>query len=392
MMNCERFESLLEQRLAGVIEAGDREALEAHLKECAGCRLRLRVLEDCRGINEEDEVPALFSQSWRQKIREEGNDPVKKTTPVWTRWLAAAAVFVVLTAGSWLTGNELNRMKEGRSASYAGAAPEGGLGYYAAQESADYAADYEKAMAPAPMPMARGMAADAGPGAETPEQKIIRTIQMSSTTRHFDEDYQTVKDALREAGGRAESADVRTGADGLRTVSLLLRVPSDQLDAFAARLKGLGHLQSFSESSEDMSEQYTDTESRLKTQQAKMERLNALMAKAENVEDLVALENAIADTQYLIDSYTGQLRGIDSKASEATLSMTLSEMSALDTAGTQEETLWDRITNGAIHMWGLLRVWAADAAVFLLTALPVLALIGLAALAAKVIIKRRNKK
>ncbi len=391
-MNCKRFESLLEQYLTGVMDAGDRAALEEHLKGCARCRLRLEVLKDCRRINEDDEVPAHFSQSWRHKIQEEEGESMKKTTPVWTRWLAAAAVFVVLIAGTWLTGNELNRMKGRQSADYAGAAPEGGLGYYAAQEDAAYSADYEKSMAPAAMPMARGMAADAEESAQTAQQKIIRTIRISSATRNFDEDYQTIKDALNLAGGRVESADVRTGTDSLRTLYLTLRVPAERLDTFAGQLKGLGHLQSFNESSEDVSEQYFDTQSRLKTQQAKMERLTALMEKALNVEDLVAIESAIADTQYLIDSYTGQLKGIDSRASEATLAMTLSEMSPLDTAEAKEETIWKRIASGIVHMWGLLRGWAADAAVFLVAALPVIALIALAGLVIKMIIKRRNKK
>ena len=52
---------------------------------------------------------------------------------------------------------------------------------------------------------------------------------------------------------------------------------SDRLDLIRHQMKGLGHLQSFNESSEDVSEQYFDTQSRLKTQQAKMERLTALM-------------------------------------------------------------------------------------------------------------------
>lgn len=317
---------------------------------------------------------------------------MKKTTPVWTRWLAVAAVFVVMIAGTWLTGNELNRMKGRPSADYAVAAPEGGLGYYAAQDSPAYSADYEKGMAPAPMPMARGVAAEAEESAQTAQQKIIRTIRISSATRNFDEDYQTIKDALNLAGGRVESADVRTGTGGLRTLYLSLRVPAEMLDTFAGQLKGLGHLQSFNESSEDVSEQYFDTQSRLKTQQAKMERLTALMEKALNVEDLVAIESAIADTQYLIDSYTGQLKGIDSRASEATLTMTLSEMSPLDTAEAKEESIWKRIASGIVHMWGLLRGWAADAAVFLVAALPVIALIALAGLLIKMIIKRRNKK
>ena len=123
-----------------------------------------------------------------------------------------------------------------------------------------------------------------------------------------------------------------------------------------------------------------------------MERLMALLEKAVSVEDLISLESAIADTQYLIDSYTGQLQGIDSRVDDATLTMTLKEMSALDTAEASRETLWDRIVGGVSHMWKLLREWAADAAVFLVAILPIIILTVIVILIVRAIIKRRIKK
>ncbi|MDD4079844.1 MAG: DUF4349 domain-containing protein [Eubacteriales bacterium] len=391
-MRHEPYESLLEQYLIGALDAENLAEMEAHLNGCPACRLRLKVLEDCRRINEEDEVPADYSSSWRRKIQEQEEIPMKKNTPAWTKWLAIAAAFAVVLVGTLLTGNELDRAL-GRRPAAETQAPDGGIGYYSGANVRSGAGDGMAAFLPAPEAAEPMMwAADTAAGKENQELKIIRRVSMTSGTRNFDDDYQAIRDALESAGGRVESADIRTASNGLRTAYLTLRVPANGLDTFAERLKGLGHLQAFSESAEDVSEQYSDTDSRLKTQQAKMERLMALLEKAVSVEDLISLESAIADTQYLIDSYTGQLQGIDSRVNDATLTMTLNEMSALDTAEAREETLWDRIKSGVSHMWQMLREWAADAAVFLAAILPVIILIALVIIIVRAIKKRRNTK
>lgn len=388
-MNCEHCESLLDQYLLGELPGEDKALLEAHLDGCARCRLRLRVLEDCRRLDEGDEVPVSFSSSWRQRIEEEEEAPMTQHKPVWRAWMYAAAALVLMVAGTWLTGGELNRVL-GRPGDQAAqtAAYGGSQGPYAREESFGPSANFDMAAAPAPEVM-RSMAAK---DVAAQEEKIIRTLSIRTSTRRFDQDYQTIRNDLEQIGGRVESAEVRTEYNGLRTAYLTLRVPAGQLDAFAEKLKGLGTLQAISESSEDVSERYYDTASRLKTQQAKMERLTALMEKAASVEELISLESAIADTQYQIDSLTGQIQGMDSKVNDATLSLTLSEMSALDTAGSEGENLWQRIQSGVAHMWRMLKTWAADAAVFLVAALPVIIVIAVIALAIKAIVKRRNKK
>ena len=391
-MRHDPFESLLEQHLSGVLDAEEREELETHLKECPACRLRLNVLEDCRRINEEDEVPATFSSSWRHKIQEQEEFPMKKKTPGWTKWLAAAAAVALVLVGTLLTGNELDRAL-GRRTQEGDQAPGGGIGYYSSINSRAGTGEDMAAFQPAPQASEPMMwAAETATGKEAQGLKIIRRISMTSATRNFQSDYEAIRNALGTAGGRIENADIRTAGNGLRTAYLTLRLPADQLDTFAGMLKTLGNLEAFSESAEDVSEQYSDTDSRLRTQQAKMERLMALLEKAVSVEDLISLESAIADTQYLIDSYTGQLQGIDSRVNDATLTMTLKEMSVLDTAEASQETLWDRIFSGVSHMWQLLRQWAADAAVFLAAILPIITIIVIVFLIVRAIIKRRIKK
>jgi len=122
-----------------------------------------------------------------------------------------------------------------------------------------------------------------------------------------------------------------------------------------------------------------------------MERLQALLAKAESVEDLIAIENGISDTQYEIDRLTGLLLGMDSKVDYSTLNITLNELSAAETSQDKEETLLERIKNGIAAAWENFTYILSDLAVFLTVVLPYLAALTILILVIRFIIKRRKK-
>ena len=88
----------------------------------------------------------------------------------------------------------------------------------------------------------------------------------------------------------------------------------------------LCQVNSINRDTQDVSEYYYDTESRLITQQTKLERLQALLAQAETMEDIIALESAISETELVIEQLTGTLRHYDSLVGYSTVTISLSEV------------------------------------------------------------------
>ena len=84
-----------------------------------------------------------------------------------------------------------------------------------------------------------------------------------------------------------------------------------------------------SRSSEDVTEQYTDIETRLATLTTKHERLLALLDQADKMEDIISLENALADCEYEIDSLTGSKRHYDDLVGFSTFYVDLEEVQTL---------------------------------------------------------------
>jgi hypothetical protein len=376
-MNCKDYDALLGSYLEETLDEAQRAAMEEHLSTCPVCRFKLKVLEDCRTLDEQDEVPVTFSSAWRQRIKKEEAAPVKQF-PRLTRWLAVAAALIVLVGGTYLAGQDR------RNAGLEDAAAIG-LGYDASE-------GYSGAPSPASAPDMAFSAERSANKEQSQQEKIIRTVRMEMSTREFENDYAAILQALSQAGGRVQDTGLYNNYGKLRTLYMTLRVPSEKLDSAIAALKGVGRLVSFTESSEDISEQYADLESRLKTQQTKMERLQVLLARAETVEDLITVETSISDTQYEIDRLTGQLRGMDSKVDYSTLNVTLNELSPAETSQDKDESLWERIKNGAAAAWDKFVYLLADFVVFLSIALPYLIILGIMILIIRIIIKRRKNK
>ena len=131
-----------------------------------------------------------------------------------------------------------------------------------------------------------------------------------------------------DAGGYLESSSL-SGDAGSRHASYVLRIPQEKFEVFYEQLGSSVHVVYSSRSSEDVTEQYTDIETRLATLTTKHERLLALLDQADKMEDIISLENALADCEYEIDSLTGSKRHYDDLVGFSTFYVDLEEVQTL---------------------------------------------------------------
>ena len=104
------------------------------------------------------------------------------------------------------------------------------------------------------------------------------------------------------------------------------------------------HVVYMSSSAENITEAYYDTDSRLKTAQIKLERLQNLLANADNMADIITIESAISETEYEIESLSGTLRRYDALVGYATIYMTLSETYKLSENSAAPLTFGQRVS------------------------------------------------
>ena len=272
-------------------------------------------------------------------------------------------------------------------------------------KSAEFTAEAPAASADMAYPMEPGMAEEMGfdfsstassgtnGGAAYPAgQKLIRTAQMNLETTDFEKAVQGLTDLTEQMGGYFESSSVGKRSNG-RWAEYTVRIPAEKYQTFLDQAGALCHETWRDAQQDDISERYYDTQGRLKTQQIKLERLQALLAKAENMEDIITIESAISETEQMIDDLSGTLRHYDGQVDYATVSISLKEVYKLSDVEEVPDSFGSRLGKAFTGGWSNFTDAIENFAVALAYSwMWVLVLAVLAAAVIRVLRKRRRAK
>ena len=219
--------------------------------------------------------------------------------------------------------------------------------------------------------------------------KLILNADLTLETQDYDASCTAIERMTAEAGGYIQSSG-SYGETGDRTASYTLRVSQEKFETFFTQLGETCHVISSNRWSDDVTEQYTDIETRLATLRTKHERLLALLDKASEMTDIIELENALADCEYEIDSLTGEKRHYDDLVNFSTFNVTLCEVQTL--SAVSEGTGFGAQVAQAARQ-GASGLTAAVRGIILLAVMlwPVLVLLAAAGAVLWVVMRRRKK-
>lgn len=180
--------------------------------------------------------------------------------------------------------------------------------------------------------------------------KLVYTANMTMETLEFDKAVEDIDALVQELHGYFQQRSVHQGGRGYRYAEFTVRVPAEHFTAFCNQVGQLCHVTYANSGAEDISDSYYDTESRLTTAKAKLARLQELLEKAEDMEDIITIENAISDTEWQIDRLSGTMRDYDSLVDYATVTVDLNEVYKLsgdvEAPMTFSQRLGSAFTNG----------------------------------------------
>lgn len=172
--------------------------------------------------------------------------------------------------------------------------------------------------------------------------KMIYSASLTLETTEFDQAVQQLSQLVQDCGGWVESSQLYN-YNSYREAVYTFRVPAEQFSPFCQQAGELCTLRDIRRSGEDVSERYYDSESRLATQRTKLTRLQELLAKAENMEDIITLESAISETELAIEQLTGTLRHYDSLVGYSTVNVELREVYKVTAAEEPAIGFWAKL-------------------------------------------------
>ncbi len=180
----------------------------------------------------------------------------------------------------------------------------------------------------------------AGEPGSTLTQKVARTAQVSLTVTDVEAAAAQLRDLAAAMNGQvtAENLVARPDAeekDG-PVSTIVLSVPADRLDSTLDQLKSVGTITNRVISSEDVTTQVADVDSRVKTLEASIERLRELSKKAGSIRELTDLEAQLTDRISERDSLLAQQRALAGRVAQSPITVTLRtpvQASELETTG-----------------------------------------------------------
>ncbi len=244
-----------------------------------------------------------------------------KKTGIKACFIAALMVAVLSFPACGGSSSDSSKYAATESAAYDG-------GYYDDDEYADEVyAEEAKVTADA------NTSVDVGEG-NTTNRKLIKTVNMSVETKEFDNLISGIEEQVAATGGYIESSSISNNnyynnRNSVRYANYTVRIPANQLNSFLERVKGVSNVVSINQDVRDVTLSYTDLESHKKSLKTEQERLLALLENADNMEDIITIEERLSEVRYEIESMESQLRVMDNQVDYSTVYIDITEVKEL---------------------------------------------------------------
>lgn len=160
------------------------------------------------------------------------------------------------------------------------------------------------------------------------DRRIIRTGRMDVEVR----DLGPARDRVDQLA-TAMSATIANSSDAEKRANILIRGPAASLDAMMDSLARLGKVRSRGTTATDVTEQMVDTEARLGVLRDTRDRLRQLLARADGVQDVVAVERELSRVQADIEAFEARLRVLSTRVAMSDLHLTLTQAPVLGPLG-----------------------------------------------------------
>ena len=277
------------------------------------------------------------------------------------------------------------------------AAPEGAFTYSKSAADADGGKGFEYSAAEKPKEQSTDGSAAAAE--KLTDEKLVKTVDISMETKEYTACVESVQAAAKRVGGYVETSEIESNGYNARSkysryARMVLRIPAEKLDEFLSGAEESGIIISKTENIENVTLEYVDVASRIKVCEAERDSLLEIMAKADNITDVISLRERLTEVNYEIESYTAKMRVLENKVSYSTVNIGISEVQRVAEA---ELSLGTEIKNRFLESWDELVEFLRSFVVGFIGGLPVLLPFGIAAAAVmiilvKIIKKRKAKK
>ncbi|WP_284651040.1 DUF4349 domain-containing protein [Flavobacterium terrisoli] len=207
------------------------------------------------------------------------------------------------------------------------------------------------------------MSAPLPPRVDQIETKIIKTGNLKFQSDDLEVTYRQILAAVKKYKALIKN-DSQTNNDYALSRNINIRIPNEHFDAFINDIsKGIKYFDQKEISSQDVTEEYIDVASRIKTKKILEARYLELLKKANKVSEMLEIEGQLSEIREEIEAKEGRLRYLQNKVAMSTLDIEFYKPVAAGSKATVSYggRIWNAITagfNGISNFFvGLIENW-----------------------------------
>lgn len=160
-----------------------------------------------------------------------------------------------------------------------------------------------------------------------PERMVAYTVYWEMETEKFNQVADRITGIPEKYNGYIVSSNVYKTENMAWTASIIMKVPADRLAEVEGEIKGIQEAKaiSYNKTSQDITEEYLDLSIRLENKRHLLDRMRALLLKANSVYEAMQVENEISRITEDIELMEGRMRFLQNITSYSQIQITLHE-------------------------------------------------------------------
>ncbi len=224
----------------------------------------------------------------------------------------------------------------------------------------------------------------------TSNRKVIKVARLRVETKEYATFISSFNKCIEGVGGYVQESQEEnlSSSSTLKNSIIVVRVPAESLEKFIESVAVLGNVTSKSISSSDITDSYTETQSKLKALQIEQETLLDLLKKGESLSDVLEIQSRLSQVRAEIETLETTLKSYNTQVEYSTVTVNLCEV---ERESKNEQSFFGKIKEEFSQSLYNLSYFVQEAAIGLIGGLPYLILIAIAVTVVILIIKKRKK-
>lgn len=226
------------------------------------------------------------------------------------------------------------------------------------------------------------------------ERMVIFNAEMNLRVKKFEKARNALELKAKSYNGYIVQSSSSRYDDEQQSGTMTFRIPQEHFQSFLNDAEGLSvQVYNRQVSGQDVTEEYVDIESRLKSKRAVEARLLDFMKEAKKTEDLLKISTDLARVQEEIEQIAGRKKYLENQSALSTVTITIEENDVpVPKIDNENLNTWQKIKKQFADNINLLLAAGSGVIVFFVGNLPILLIVGIFVTGIIIIVRRYTRR